>query len=206
RGVVEGCGSKLIGKLLLGECPMPEFSVNELKDIQGLILSGYAHLRYGAYLFLHIKDQAQAAAWLKKIIPMITTSERWEALPGGGKKKPDATTNIAFTYPGLKAMGLPEETLFSLPREFIWGMAQRSHNLGDCGESAPEKWELGGPNTEEVHVLVYLNAIDEAALDTLRETHRALIKESAGGVIEINEQHGHRPPSDKEHFGFHDGI
>lgn len=185
---------------------MPEFSVNELKDIQGLILSGYAHLRYGAYLFLHIKDQAKAAAWLKKIIPMITTSERWEALPGGGKKKPDVTTNLAFTYPGLKALGLPEETLFSFTREFIWGMAQRSHNLGDCGESAPEKWELGGPNTEEVHVLVYLNAIDEATLDTLRETHRALIKESAGGVIEINEQHGHRPPNDKEHFGFHDGI
>jgi len=185
---------------------MPEFTPEELKDIQGIILSGYAHLRYGAYLFLQVKNPTQARAWLKKVIPLITTSERWEVSPTGDKKKPNVTTNLGFTHSGFKALRLPDEALLSFAREFIWGMGERSHTLGDRGPSAPENWEVGGPNTPEVHAVLYLNAMDEETLDHWRREHRKLLEENAGGVVEVNEQHGNRPPSEKEHFGFHDGI
>ena len=33
-------------------------------DIQGLITSGYGHLRYAAYLFLRIEDRDQGRGWI----------------------------------------------------------------------------------------------------------------------------------------------
>jgi len=184
---------------------MPEFTDADLEDIQGTILSAFSHLRYGSYLFLQLKDTAKAKVWLSKVIPQTTTSRRWE-LPGGRKRKSETTLNIGFTYPGLKTLGLLEDTLLTFSREFILGMPGRAKVIGDTGKSAPESWEVGGPNTEEVHVILVLNAMDEEARDGLREAHRALLSETDGGVVEVNEQHGHRPASDKEPFGFLDGI
>ena len=49
--------------------------------------------------------------------------------------------NIAFTFPGLKALQLSEPTLASFPEAFRQGMAARAERLGDIGPSAPENWE-----------------------------------------------------------------
>lgn len=49
--------------------------------------------------------------------------------------------NIAFTFPGLKALQLSEPTLASFPEAFKQGMAARAERLGDIGPSAPENWE-----------------------------------------------------------------
>ena len=158
---------------------MAEFTAEVLKDIQGTILSGYKCMRYASYLFLQIKDATKGKGWLEKLIPQITTTERWEKLPGGGVKKPELALNIGFTYPGLKTLSLPEDTLFTFTREFILGIAARAKVLGDTGESAPENWEVGGPNTEAVHVILVLNAKDEETVDKQRQAHRALLEVSS---------------------------
>ena len=49
--------------------------------------------------------------------------------------------NLAFTFPGLKALQLSEPTLASFPEPFKQGMAARAERLGDIGPSAPENWE-----------------------------------------------------------------
>ena len=54
--------------------------------------------------------------------------------------------NIAFSYAGLAALGLPSSTLASFPEEFREGMASRASLLGDDGESAPANWELALPS------------------------------------------------------------
>ena len=41
-----------------------------------------------------------------------------------------------FTYQGLKALGVPQESLDSFAPEFRQGMAARAAELGDVGESA----------------------------------------------------------------------
>ena len=55
---------------------------------------------------------------------------------------------MALSFQGLKALGVPEESLASFPPEFQQGMAARAAELGDTGESAPEHWEqpLGRPD------------------------------------------------------------
>ena len=42
-------------------------------DIQGFITSGFGHLPCSAYLFLEIGDRARAQAWLKALLPQLTT-------------------------------------------------------------------------------------------------------------------------------------
>ena len=65
----------------------------------------------------------------------------------------DASVSVAFTYRGLEALGVPQESLDSFAPEFRQGMSARATELGDSGDSAPHNWEkpLG---TSEVHVVV----------------------------------------------------
>src|SRR5207247_1142424 len=53
----------------------------------------------------------------------------------------DTWVSVALTYPGLKALGVPQESLDSFAWEFRQGMAARAQELGDTGESSPSNWE-----------------------------------------------------------------
>ena len=58
--------------------------------------------------------------------------------------KPEAGVNVAFTYAGLQALGVPDATLAELPRRSsarAW--PSRAELLGDTGDSAPGNWEAG---------------------------------------------------------------
>lgn len=82
--------------------------------------------------------QPEGAAMLAAIV-------HGEATVGESREK-DATIaslpiNIAFTYSGLKALGVHGGALASFPDAFRQGMAARARRLGDVGRSAPEHWE-----------------------------------------------------------------
>ena len=49
---------------------------------------------------------------------------------------------LAFTWNGLRALGVPEESLATFPAEFREGMAARADILGDTGAKHPG--QLGG--------------------------------------------------------------
>jgi Dyp-type peroxidase family len=66
-----------------------------------------------------------------------------------------SSLNLAFTWTGLKALQVNEETLASFPEDFRDGMAARGERLGDFGDSAPERWE-GWLGNREVHGLLSL--------------------------------------------------
>ena len=53
----------------------------------------------------------------------------------------DTSVTVAFTYQGLKALGVPKASLDSFAPEFRQGMAAREAEWGDHGESGPR--ELG---------------------------------------------------------------
>lgn len=138
----------------------------DLSDIQGNIHRPYGRFGFphSRHLFFHIADEDAGRAFVQGIRPRVTTAEPWTKSEAGGTivKKPPITLNIGFTYPGLKALGLPTRTLRLLPDEFIDGMGCRSQILGDIGASAPQGWEpvwrsAVNSTVSAVHVWVSLN-------------------------------------------------
>jgi len=173
------------------------FMALELEHIQGLALFGYGHLEYGAYLFLHIEDAAQGRAWLSQLTPQVTAAQ---------EEKGAEAVNIALTFPGLKALGLSDDALGTFPRQFQEGMAapDRARILGDEGESAPERWQYGGPATEEVHGLLMLFAHTARGRKELVKRHATLLAER--GLRVLQHEESERPRHNEEHFGFRDGL
>ncbi len=116
----------------------------------------------------------------------------------------DAWITVAFTYQGLKALGVPQDSLDSFAPEFRQGMAARAAELGDVGESSPVNWEkpLGTP---DVHVALAALSPDAARLgavaDKVRRAHQEL-----PGIELIWHQDCYQLPTGRTSFGFKDGI
>ena len=133
----------------------------DLHDIQGNIIKAYGHDDYFAarHMVYHIHNGEQGRGFIRALFPRVTNSAPWsrkEAIRRDNPK-PAVTLNIAFTFAGLQALGLPEASLLTFPEEFMSGMAKRRDILGDDGKSAPEHWGLepgghmihqGSPRTE----------------------------------------------------------
>ncbi len=186
---------------------MADLTLEALNDLQGIILTGYGHLNHAAFLFVQVRDAAKGKAWLLQVIPETTTAKPWPVRPDGTKEKPEAVLSVGFTHRGLSALGLPAETLASFSTEFVDGIAARASILGDSGESAPEKWDLGGPTSQEIHAVLMIDAREERLLEGRRAELRALIQKSDGGVVEVAAEEGMRPRTQREPFGFSaDGI
>jgi Dyp-type peroxidase family len=172
-----------------------------LEDVQGEIFRGYDHAM-GVHLLLHVNDAAGARAWLRDLVPMVTTAADFE-------KHSDTSLNVAFTADGLAAIGLPQTQLSTFPPEFREGMAARAPILGDTRDSAPSKWEWGADPDNVVHVWLMVQGQSsegvagrlEAALGTLitdgvaRIVYRQPVANFTGAQRFV-----------KEHFGFMDGI
>jgi hypothetical protein len=90
---------------------------------------------------------------------------------------PSSATAVGFTHQGLRALGVPRNSLASFAPEFRQGMAASAAELGDVGDSSPDHWEkpLGSP---EVHVALSLLSPDaaqrEILLDRARRAHEEL--------------------------------
>ena len=98
-----------------------------------------------------------------------------------GRAAPDpsaeAWITVAFTYNGLKALGVPQDSLDSFAPEFRQGMAARAAELGDVGDSAPEQWEspLGTP---DVHVALAVLSPDAERLEAAAPSAPAVRRSS----------------------------
>lgn len=170
----------------------------EKEEIQGLVFSGYPKNDAGAYLFLRVVDATRARAWLRSLLSDLTFGERADHGP---------SLNVAFSAPGLGALGLDDESLGSFPPEFREGLREpddtaRPRILGDVGDSAPSKWLWGGPSQPHVHVMLMLFGT-EPTFATKLEQHR---QRFAGALTEVYARSTISLPERREHFGFVDGI
>src|SRR5207247_4368645 len=107
-------------------------------------------------------DAPACRRWLGEIAGEITT---------GRDRKAERRVNIAFTYAGLRALGLDPEIGRQFSQEFIEGITgeRRSRALGDVDDSAPDCWLWGGAHGAAVHVLLMLFACDTAGLNELSD-------------------------------------
>jgi Dyp-type peroxidase family len=170
----------------------------ELDDIQSGVLRPRPTPYVATYIAFRIDDRNAGRELMHRASQVVTSA----ANPSSPLA--DTWVSVALTFKGLKALGVPRESLESLPWEFRQGMAARARELGDAGESAPENWEqpLG---SSELHVVLVAVSPDEqrleAALDRARETYRKM-----EGIKAIWRQNCHALPTDTEPFGFRDGI
>ena len=95
-------------------------SAIEVSDIQATVLRPRPSPYKGEYVVLRIDDAVQGREMLRRIIPYVAPAEEWwvPSIP--------AWLGIAFSYHGLKALGLPQASLDSFPEEFRQGMAARA--------------------------------------------------------------------------------
>jgi len=165
-------------------------------DVQGLVFRGYGSLRHCSYLLLGLADAPKGCAWLRGIRGQVATGE---------SAPRQSAIHVAFTHPGLRALGLPDATLSEFSRAFMLGMtdADTSRFLGDAGESAPERWDWGGEKTPPVHALLALYADTAAHLTTLEAEHGAELRAQGINLIRTLRT---TDLDGVEHFGFSDGI
>jgi Dyp-type peroxidase family len=168
----------------------------DLQDIQGLIIRGYGNLRAACYLLLEINSPAAAKLWLSALANAITS---------GQAKPEEKAVNVAFTYTGIKKLGLEPALATMFSNEFITGMAtpHRSLLLGDVEESSPMQWSWGGPDTKPIDMVLILFAVNDTKL---ADIYKGYTNEfTTNGLLEILKLET-VDLGDKEHFGFHDGI
>jgi Dyp-type peroxidase family len=176
----------------------PTETALELDDIQ----SGALHERpspyVGTYLLLRIDDHTTGRELVRRLHSLVGTARDAAASALG------AWVTVAFTYHGVDALGVPQESLESFAPEFRVGMAARAAELGDVGESSPENWEkpLGTP---DVHVVVAVIAPDEGRLEAVRERARRAHQELPGVEV-VWRQDCYQLPTGRTSFGFKDGI
>ena len=125
-----------------------------LDDIQHFLLTRPRALaaRYG---FLSFRQPDEGRAWLSGIIHRVGCG-RAAASEGAVDAR---WVTVAFTFNGLRALGVDEESLATFPEEFRQGMAARAAILGDTGANHPDHW-VGGLASPDLHAIVILFARD----------------------------------------------
>lgn len=216
----------------------PTPSPIDLWDVQGNVVRSYGRAGYphARHLFLHIAEPRAGRDFLSFIFPFVTTGIRWEpASPDPERRPPLVALNVGFTWRGLRAIGLPTQSLAEMPEEFMDGMGRRAPILADTGASDPANWDpiwraSMSDDSRAVHIWVALNARMDPATGLpvpQLEERLNLIRLIAAQTQGVELLHGHgragtdvqdaaldirtgpdgRPRiAPQEHFGFVDGI
>ena len=137
----------------------------ELDDIQSGVLRPRPTPYVGTYILLRIDDRKAGRELMRRASTFVASAAHPES--------PVSNTwvSVCLSFQGLKALGVPQDSLDSFPMEFQQGMAARAKVLGDTGENSPEHWEkpLGTP---DVHVAIVAISPDEAHLAPALERAR----------------------------------
>jgi Dyp-type peroxidase family len=181
----------------------------ELSDVQGNILRGFG-FRSAHYLFVHVPagQQWNARRWLSRLCDEVMSGEEWR-----DGRNPQHALNVAVTYEGFKALGVPKHVRKWFPREFREGMGEekRSRLLGDTVDSDPSKWTGWRPEDKTPHILLTILAHDRQVMHARVEAVRSHIPDGLD-QLDISMDAGlFRHPDlertdAREHFGFADGF
>ena len=100
----------------------------EFDDIQHILLTRVPALT-GRYEFLSFRNAAGGRAWLSAILAKVQSAAEVRA----STEMDNRWVSVAFTWNGLRALGLDEDSLATFPEEFKQGMVARAEMLGDTG-------------------------------------------------------------------------
>ena len=174
----------------------------DLDDIQHILLTRAPALT-GRYEFLSFREGAEGRTWLSAIKETVQSAAAMRATVEKDKR----WVSVAFTWNGLRALGVDEGSLSTFPEEFQQGMPARAQMLGDTGGNAPGNW-VGGLASPDLHAIVILFARDEAERVRCVGEHQKLVAACAGvkvlSVLDLNAN----PPFNyaHDHFGYRDQL
>ena len=146
----------------------------EFDDIQYILLTRVPALT-GRYEFLSFRQPAQGRAWLKAIQEKVPSAKAAAGTVDLDKR----WVSVAFTWNGLRALGVDEASLATFPEEFRQGMAARWQVLGDTGANHPDNW-IGGLGGPQLHAIAILFARDAADRERSVRTHKTLLAGTPG--------------------------
>src|SRR5271156_5914082 len=173
----------------------------EFDDIQYILLTRVPALT-GRYEFLSFREPAQGRAWLeavrqkvpsaKAVFDTVDQKRRW--------------ASVAFTWNGLRALGLDEASLATFPEEFREGMLARWQVLGDTGKNHPDHWigGLAGPQLHAIAILFAREASDR--VQSVREHNELLARTPGVEVMSSLDLEAIPFQYVIEHFGYRDRL
>ncbi|MEV6100803.1 peroxidase [Nocardia sp. NPDC051981] len=174
----------------------------EFDDIQHILLTRVPALT-GRYEFLSFTDAAGARAWLAAMADRVPSVADLQDSVDTDKQ----WVSVAFTWTGLRALGVPADALASFPEEFRQGMAARAEVLGDAGANHPDHW-IDGTAGDDLHAIVILFARDAAERDRRVAEHDALLAACPGVTVLSSLDLEAVPPFGyaHDHFGYRDRL
>src|SRR5216684_712187 len=174
----------------------------ETEDIQHLLLTRVPAIT-GRYEFLSFRQPAQGRAWLAGILDKVASGQEARE----SVEREQRWVSVAFTWQGLRALGVDEQSLATFPKEFQEGMVARAEVLGDTGKNSPDKW-VGGLASPALHAIAILFARDAVERERVTREHQTfLARTPAVEALSSLDLDGF-PPFDyaHEHFGYRDRI
>src|SRR6266480_848119 len=174
----------------------------EFDDIQYILLTRAPAIT-GRYEFLSFRNAAGGRAWLAAVLETVHSVEQARA----SVQKDNRWVSVAFTWNGLRALGMDEASLATFPEEFKQGMVARAEMLGDTGANHPQNW-VGGLAGPELHALVILFARDTQERQRCEAEHKRLVARCAGVEVLSSLDLEATPPFEyaHDHFGYRDRL
>jgi Dyp-type peroxidase family len=174
----------------------------EFDDIQHILLTRAPALT-GRYEFLSFGSAAGGRAWLSAVADKVQSAAAMRASVDQDKR----WVTVAFTWNGLRALGVDEASLATFPEEFKQGMVARAEVIGDIGENHPDNW-VGGLARPDLHAIAILFARDANERERCQEEHEKLIARCDGVEILSTLNLEATPPFDyaHDHFGYRDRL
>lgn len=174
----------------------------ELDDIQHYLLTR-PHATIAEYVFVSFKDAESGKNWIASLLETVGNAKTVMASSDTDMR----WVSMAFTFNGLRILGLDEESLASFPEPFRQGMAARAAMLGDSGANHPDHWE-DNITSPDLHAVIILFARDKAEKERCITKHQEYLNKNPGVEILSTLHLEAIPPYDyvHEHFGYRDRI
>ena len=174
----------------------------EFDDIQHILLTR-APAHSGRYTFLSFKDRAAGCAWLSGVIDKVHSTKTMKESVAQDRR----WVTVAFTWNGLRALGVDEASLATFPEEFRQGMVGRAQMLGDAGENHPDNW-VDNTASPDLHAIAILFSRDADERKRCTEEHENLLAQCEGVKVLSTLDLEATPPFDHahDHFGYRDRL
>ena len=174
----------------------------EFDDIQHILLTRAPALT-GRYEFLSFRNAAGGRAWLSAILEKVHSAKAMREAVNEDKR----WVSVAFTWNGLRTLGVDDTSLGTFPEEFRQGMVARAEVLGDTGANRPENW-VDNMASPDLHAIVILFARDAAERARCQSEHEKLVRRCEGVAVLSSLDLETVPPFGypHDHFGYRDRL
>jgi Dyp-type peroxidase family len=174
-----------------------QVSTLELDEIQATVLRPRPAPYFGTHVLLRVDEARAGRELLRRLTPHVDSAANWW-------KAANPWLDVAITYAGLEAIGVPRASLQTFPEAFRVGMAARARQLGDEGVNDPQNWEAPF-GTRDIHIGL------SAFSDSEEQRRRVLAfareqYESFPGIHVLRTQDFGAQPGDRNSLGYKDGI